>query len=144
MEPGISAEDCLYADLGIDPGTRGCIHYEASQFMFRNKIIDPTSYLVLWQVGVAGDKSMAQFTVGPEYKQILVDLLLETYPESHKIILYECAVLPIETARIETINLKDLPHAENITLKTTVVIPPSKQTTDNKEILAKIAKLQGS
>jgi precorrin-3B methylase len=26
MEPGISAEDCLYADLGIDPGTVGCQH----------------------------------------------------------------------------------------------------------------------
>ena len=34
MEPGISAEDCLYADLGIDPGTFGCQHYEASQLMF--------------------------------------------------------------------------------------------------------------
>jgi precorrin-2 methylase len=26
MEPGISAEDCLYADLGIDPGAVGCQH----------------------------------------------------------------------------------------------------------------------
>ena len=28
MEPGISSEDCLYADLGIDPATFGCQHYE--------------------------------------------------------------------------------------------------------------------
>jgi Precorrin-6B methylase 1 len=34
MEPGISAEDCLYADLGIDPGRQGCQHYEASQLLF--------------------------------------------------------------------------------------------------------------
>src|SRR3546814_8782204 len=34
MEAGVSAEDCLYADLGIDPGEVGCQHYEASQFMF--------------------------------------------------------------------------------------------------------------
>jgi precorrin-3B methylase len=26
MEPGVSAEDCLYADLGIDPGKYGCQH----------------------------------------------------------------------------------------------------------------------
>jgi uncharacterized protein YabN with tetrapyrrole methylase and pyrophosphatase domain len=141
MEAGISAEDCLYADLGIDPGTRGCIHYEASQFMFRNKIIDPTTYLVLWQVGVAGDKSLAKFSVEAEYKQILVDLLLETYPESHKVTLYECAVLPIERARIEEINLIDIPQAD-ISLKTTVVIKPCKETTNNNELLAKIAKLQ--
>ena len=34
MEAGVSAEDCLYADLGIDPGEVGCQQYEASQFMF--------------------------------------------------------------------------------------------------------------
>ena len=30
MLPGISAEDCLYADLGIDPATTGCSMFEAS------------------------------------------------------------------------------------------------------------------
>jgi len=42
MEPGISAEDCLYADLGIDPGKYGCQHYEASQLMFYQRRIDPS------------------------------------------------------------------------------------------------------
>src|SRR5690606_19458511 len=54
MEPGISAEDCLYADLGFDPGTVGCQHYETSQFMFYERRIDPSAWLVLWQVGIAG------------------------------------------------------------------------------------------
>ena len=30
MLPGISAEDCLFADLGIDPGTCGCQSYDAT------------------------------------------------------------------------------------------------------------------
>ena len=47
MEPGISAEDCLYADLGIDPGSAGCQHYEASQLLFYKRRIDPGAYLVL-------------------------------------------------------------------------------------------------
>lgn len=34
MEPGISAEDCLIADLGIDPAEYGCQSYEATQFLF--------------------------------------------------------------------------------------------------------------
>src|SRR5688572_19340494 len=49
MEPGVSAEDCLYADLGIDPGKYGCQHYEASQLMLYRRCIDPSAYLVLWQ-----------------------------------------------------------------------------------------------
>jgi len=30
MLPGISAEDCLVADLGIDPASSGCQSYEAN------------------------------------------------------------------------------------------------------------------
>jgi uncharacterized protein YabN with tetrapyrrole methylase and pyrophosphatase domain len=47
MEPGISAEDCLYADLGIDPGKVGCQHFEASQLMLYRRVIDTAGYLVL-------------------------------------------------------------------------------------------------
>jgi len=140
MEAGISAEDCLYADLGIDPGTRGCIHYEASQFMFKKKMLDPTAYLVLWQVGIAGDKTLAKFSIESEYKQVLVDMLTRVYPEDHVIILYECAVLPIEQARTEQIALKDLANVD-ISLKTTVVIPPSQEPEENTEILMEIAAL---
>ncbi len=67
MEPGVSAEDCLYADLGIDPGRYGCQHFEASQFMFYRRRIDTSAYLVLWQIGVAGDQSFARFSTGAHY-----------------------------------------------------------------------------
>ena len=140
MQAGISAEDCLYADLGIDPGTRGCIHYEASQFMFKKKLVDPTAYLVLWQVGVAGDTSLAKFSIAKQYKQILVNMLLKIYPANHLITLYECAVLPIENARIEKIQLKDLATAD-ISLKTTVLIPPCQEPEDNIEIIQELAKI---
>src|SRR5205814_145574 len=30
MLPAVSAEDCLFADLGVDPGTTGCQSYEAT------------------------------------------------------------------------------------------------------------------
>jgi uncharacterized protein YabN with tetrapyrrole methylase and pyrophosphatase domain len=132
MQPGISAEDCLYADLGIDPGTFGCSHYEASQLLFKQKTIDPTAYLVLWQVGVVGDRSLTMFSVDSTYKQKLVDSLLYIYPASHSIIIYECALLAIEKARIETINLSNLAKAD-ISLKTTIVIPPFIKAKPNKQ-----------
>ena len=54
MLPGISAEDCLFADLAIDPGERGCQSFEATDFLLRRRLFDPTSALVLWQVGGIG------------------------------------------------------------------------------------------
>ncbi len=125
MEPGISAEDCLYADLAIDPGTYGCIHYEATQFLFKNKKIDTSSYVVLWQVGVVGDRSLARFSVENTDIQVLVNALLKYYKEEQEVILYECAILPIEKPRIERIRLFEL-ASYTIALKTTVVIPPKK------------------
>ena len=140
MEPGVSAEDCLYADLGIDPGKYGCTHFEASQYMFRNKAFDASSYLILWQVGIAGDKSLTKFSTTSKYKQVLVDMLLETYPDDFEIILYECAVLPIEQTVIKKIKLSDLAEAE-MSLKTTVVFPPYKEKTLNNDIVKLVDKL---
>lgn len=54
MLPGVSAEDCLCADLGIDPATIGLLTYEATDLLIRNRVLVPSIPLVLWQVGVVG------------------------------------------------------------------------------------------
>lgn len=55
MLPAISAEDCLFADLGVDPADHGCQSYEATDFLVHDRMVDPTSALVLWQIGVVGN-----------------------------------------------------------------------------------------
>src|SRR3546814_6212654 len=37
MEPGISAEACLYADLNLDPGQRGVQSMEATHFLVHDR-----------------------------------------------------------------------------------------------------------
>lgn len=140
MEPGISAEDCLYADLGIDPGRLGCQHYEASQFMFYQRRIDPSAYLVLWQVGIAGDRSCSQYATGPERRQLLVELLAEEYPLTHEVILYEAATLAIGTPRMQRLALADLAAAE-LHLQTTMVIPPCRPMQENRALIQKLERL---
>jgi len=126
MEPGISAEDCLYADLGLDPGVKGCAHYEASNFLFNQTRFDPSAYLVLWQISLAGDRSLEVFSSSVNAKQLLVDMLLTVYPESHEVILYECAVLPIEKFQAVPVALSKLATA-SMSMKTTLVIPPCQE-----------------
>jgi precorrin-6B methylase 1 len=124
MEPGVSAEDCLYADLGIDPGKFGCQHYETSQYMLYRRRIDPSAYLVLWQVGVAGDQSLARFSTGAAYRQVLVDVLARDYDLDHQAILYKAVTLPMHQPYIERLSLRDLPAA-NVDMHMTLVIPPA-------------------
>lgn len=140
MEPGISAEDCLFSDLGIDPGKRGCQHYETSQFMFYQRQIDPSAYLILWQIGMAGDRSLAKYVTNGKYRKVLVKLLLSYYPKNHNVTLYEAAVLPIDRTRIETFPLQELPFKE-VSQQTTLVIPPAYELKKNFDLIKELEKL---
>lgn len=123
MEPGISAEACLYADLGIDPGQRGVQSMEATHFLVYDRQPDTAGLVLLWQVALSGDLSCSRLHAEREGLQALVDKLLRWYPPEHEVILYEAARLPIETPRAERLPLHDLPaaHYEEYT---TLVIPP--------------------
>ena len=140
MVPGISAEDCLYADLGVDPGKVGSQHFEASQFMFYQRQVDPSAYLILWQVGIAGDKSASRLNTGNTYRKVLIELLIEYYPALHKVALYECPTSPTEKPRIDWIALKDFEEAD-ISLITTMLIPPSQKLLKNQSIIDRLALL---
>lgn len=123
MEPGISAEACLYADLGIDPGRRGVQSMEATQLLFYDRRLDPSGVVLLWQVALAGDLSCTRLHAEAEGLQALVEKLLRWYPPEHEAILYEAAQLPIDSPRAERLRLRDLPTA-HYQEYTTLVIPP--------------------
>lgn len=131
MEPGISAEACLYADLGLDPGATGCQQFETNQFMFYKRQVDTASLLILWQVGLAGDKESSNFSTTRESLQQLVDKLVEYYPPTHRAIVYEAKLLAIDTIRQEEIELRNLPKAE-LNMNSTLVIPAYKRLIDLK------------
>lgn len=124
MEPGISAEDCLVADIGIDPGLNGMQTMETTQYMIYDRKIDPTSLLILWQPGLAGDLTLKRFDTNPAFLQVLVNKLARDYPLDHEVYLYEAATHPLEQTRIDKLKLKDLPNA-TLRQVTTLVIPPA-------------------
>jgi uncharacterized protein YabN with tetrapyrrole methylase and pyrophosphatase domain len=143
MEPGVSAEDCLYADLGIDPGRYGCQHYEASQFMFYRRRIDPSAYLILWQIGVAGDQSLARFSTHAQYRQVLVDVLARDYDLAHEVTLYKAATLPTGAARIERLPLSKLPDAD-VDMHATLVIPPARKLEPDMQVRKRLSTLDAA
>ncbi|MBS0556294.1 MAG: hypothetical protein JSR27_02640 [Proteobacteria bacterium] len=142
MEPGISAEDCLYADLGIDPGALGCQHYEANQLLYYKRAIDPSAYLILWQVGALGDggRGSALAATNAAYREILIRRLARDYPLTHHIIVYRAATLPIDTPRIERIALRQLAGID-IEVADTVVIPPARKLVPDTRMLRRLEKL---
>jgi hypothetical protein len=140
MEPGVSAEDCLYADLGIDPGRDGVQSWEATQFMVRDRAPDSSSLLLLWQIAVAGRLDCTGFDPCPRRLALLVEKLLRWYPPDAPAILYEAARLPIEAFRAERIRLDALPRTM-IREHTTLVLPPVRAAGEDVEMRRRLAAL---
>ena len=126
MEPGISSEDCLYADLGIDPGKVGCQHFDTTQFMLFRRNVDPSAWLILWQVGLAGEQTGRRFATGPAYRQVLVDVLLRHYPADHEVTVYRAATLPLQVPRMERVELAALPQTD-LNMSDTLAVPPCRE-----------------
>lgn len=143
MEPGISAEDCLYADLGIDPGRYGCQHYEAGQLLIYQRCLNTSAYLVLWQVGFAGDRSYRRFSTGAAHRALLVERLSRDYPLDHDVIVYEAATLPIHVPRMERVSLGNLCDIE-LHPHSTLVVPPARALVHDREMLARLESLEAS
>lgn len=124
MYPGVSAEDCLIADLGIDPGVSGLQTYEAADFLVHPRTIDPRTPLVLWQLAVLGDLSRSTFETDPAWVRALAQVLAEDYPDDHAVTVYEAAVGPFDDTRIEIVPLKRL-HELEFTQASTLFVPPT-------------------
>jgi uncharacterized protein YabN with tetrapyrrole methylase and pyrophosphatase domain len=123
MLPGISAEDCLFADLGIDPSRTGCQSYEATDFIVHARRFDPAVALVLWQIGTVGNVAAAT-DAAPEGLPVLVEILLEHYPAEHEVTVYEASPYPGFDPLVRTVPLSEL-SAEHVSALSTLYVPPS-------------------
>ncbi len=122
MQPGVSAEDCLVADLGVDPGQTGLQSYEASDFLRRRPVIEPTAALVLWQIGVVGARTHSANVTAPALPE-LVDDLLNRYPAGHEAIVYESSSYPGVAPIVRNVRLDEL-GADTVTPASTLYVPP--------------------
>ncbi len=125
MLPGISAEDCLFSDLGIDPGTLGCQSYEATYFLLNKINLNTASPTILWQLGVVGDLSFnTNIQPASNGLDMLMDKLRKYFDDTQSLIIYEAPEIPGFDPRAEEINLGQLNQA---TIKdiSTLYIPPA-------------------
>jgi precorrin-6B methylase 1 len=124
MLPGISAEDCLFADLGVDPATSGCQSYEATDFVMHRRTIDPSSSLILWQVGAVGDWTFRHAGYPNSGLPLLLEKLSAYYRPDHRVFVYEAAVFPGCEPVIRPVVLSQLCFTP-LTSASTLYIPPA-------------------
>lgn len=124
MLPGISAEDCLFADLNIDPATSGCQSYESTDFLVNDRMIDPSSHVILWQIGVLGDATFKRYAYDIKGMPQLLQKLYTYYHPYHNVFVYEAPLFPGVEPVIRQVPLYLLPQA-GVSAISTLYIPPS-------------------
>lgn len=122
--PAISAEDCLFADLLIDPGNCGCMSVEATDFFLYQRNFDLGSHLILWQVGVIGAKGQTHHFDNSKNIILLQDYLLDFYHKDHQAILYEASHLTGIKPKILPCKISCLEKMQYTPLST-LYIPPA-------------------
>ena len=130
MLPGISAEACLYADIGIDPSKVGSQTLEATDLLLRERTIQTDAHVIIFQVGCVGDIGFKFSGFENKNFHILVERLEEAYGAGHKIINYVASQYPTIHPTIEEYRIADLRNprvAQKITGLSTFYIPQSVQ-----------------
>ncbi len=92
--PGISATDCLFADLRIDPGVIGVQILKASHVLRKNATLATNNHVVLIQVGSVGDNAFS-FTGFKNTKfNTFLEQLISIYGEDHDSVYYVASIFP--------------------------------------------------
>lgn len=129
--PAVSAQDCLFSDLQIDPGDKGCFSIEATELLIYERSIDPYAHVILWQIANLGSFD----TQKSDKLHILTEYLLGYYHANQPVCIYEAAILPLQKPRIEWIELVNLGVAE-LNSVSTLYIPPAKTAEPSNKYLS--------
>lgn len=135
MLPGISAEDCLFADLGVDPAVGGCQSYEATDFLMNARLIDTSAQLILWQIGTLGDWTYKTREYDLRAFPLLIRRLCELYPPTHTAVAYEAAIFPGCPARITPVPIGALSPG-HVSAATTLYVPPVRPAVPDQRMTA--------
>ena len=147
MLPGISAEDCLFADLGVDPSIPGLQTYEATDLLLRKRPINNEINAIIWQVGCVGDVGFKFHGYTNEKFNILLDYLEQYYPPDQEIVNYVASMFTMTKSRIERHKLSDYRDptiAKQVTGISTFFIPALKMTQSDDEASNKLGLKTGS
>ena len=138
MFPGVSAEDNLFADLGVDFGAIGLQSYEVTRFLVNKYHFDPCAGLILWQIGVLGETRWNPPHDGVRSRlRVLANYLMEFYGPQHTVVLYHAPEIPTCRPRIECLPLSELPSAKIFAIST-LYIPPKGRPTPNVEVAERL------
>ncbi|WP_135079546.1 SAM-dependent methyltransferase [Terasakiella sp. SH-1] len=137
MKAGVCALDTLCADLGVDPCHPGMQTHEATDCLIRQRHIDPTLHVILWQVGLIGELGYRRQGYLNNGFSIFVNWLIDIYGPDYEITHYIGSRYPTIDPMIEVYPLHELHNPEvqeKITGISTFYIAPRDVVATNRDM----------
>ena len=135
MLPGVSATDCMYADIGFNPSEVGMQFYEATDLLVYNKVLHPENNVVIWQIGLVGNPTSLD---DASKLPILIDYLSKFYDPDCEVAHYQGSVFSVCDPMIEWIPLRELGKGARVTSMSTLYIPPQKKPQVDMEMMRRL------
>jgi uncharacterized protein YabN with tetrapyrrole methylase and pyrophosphatase domain len=139
--PAVSAIDCLWCDLGIDPALDGCQIYHATDFVLERRRPDTAATLILLQINVIGQPAHLEEADWSRLP-VLIDYLEEFYPADHEVIGYKASPYPVAKPIVERVALAELTHA-SLHPGMTLVVPPAARGAADPTMLRRLGMAEG-
>lgn len=123
-QPGISAIDTVFADLGVDPVSSGCQMYEATDLLLRRRPLQPDVPALLWQIGSLESTLHTQRRSLPERFHRFVTYLLGYYAPTHRVTAIYSSPHPLMDSTTIECELSHLPdYSEELHAGFTLYVP---------------------
>ena len=118
----------------IDPSSCGCLSYEATDLLLYQRLLNPVSHLIIWQVGVIGALGNLAHHNNQKGIEMLNGYLQDIYPRDHPVTCYEAAQYPHFKPIIETVELQKISQLP-LSPISTLYVPPAQKATCNPLVL---------
>ncbi len=106
--PGISAMDCLFAELMIDPCVAGMQMYEATDLLLRRRPLLPDVPALIWQIGCVETSLHTMHVSKPIRFERLRSHLLRFYPPEHEVVAAYATPHPLMPSTVYRFALRDI------------------------------------
>jgi len=128
--PAVSAPDCLFADLRVDPGVFGCQILMASKALEKDCILATSGHVVFLQVSAVGDSGFSFSGYKSATLGRFIRLLIDIYGAEQESVYYMASVLPAFAPEIRVRKLADYLSPEGMAGigAGILYLPPKKMT----------------
>lgn len=142
--PGVSAMDCLFAELMVDPCVSGMQMYEATDLLLRRRPLQPDVPALIWQIGCVETSLHSMRVSKPVRFERLRSHLLQFYLAGHVVSAVYSAPHPLMPSTVHRFALVDMcEQAHLMHTGFTLFIPPAKaRPIEDLELLSQLDSVE--